>query len=294
MRRVVVTGIGIVSSIGNNTQRRCWPSLHEGRSGVSRAAKIRRARISLPGAKRADPEGRTRRSTAARCRFLGGLAPRGTMSRWSRRSAIVGLEANEISNDPHRPDHGLGQPFDPHDRSDQRPTSRAQGRPETRRSRSAVPKAMSSSASATLSTWFKIKGVNYSISSFGLRDFQPLHRQCAYETDPMGQAGHRLPPAAARISTGPCRYCSTQWARCRPASTTSRPSPPAPMTRTATVLSFPAAPASSCWRNWSMRAPGARGSMARSPAMARHPTATTWSPPQAKARCAACVWLSPA
>jgi 3-oxoacyl-[acyl-carrier-protein] synthase-1 len=28
-----------------------------------------------------------------------------------------------------------------------------------------VPKAMSSSASATLATWFKIKGVNYSISS---------------------------------------------------------------------------------------------------------------------------------
>src|SRR5262249_56736319 len=29
----------------------------------------------------------------------------------------------------------------------------------------AVPKAMSSTASATLATWFKIKGVNYSISS---------------------------------------------------------------------------------------------------------------------------------
>ena len=29
----------------------------------------------------------------------------------------------------------------------------------------AVPKAMSSTAAATLATWFKIKGVNYSISS---------------------------------------------------------------------------------------------------------------------------------
>ena len=43
----------------------------------------------------------------------------------------------------------------------------------------AVPKAMSSTASATLATWFKIKGVNYSIS-LGLRDLEPLHRQCVW------------------------------------------------------------------------------------------------------------------
>ena len=38
MRRVVVTGMGIVSSIGNNTQE-VLASLHSGRSGVSRAEK---------------------------------------------------------------------------------------------------------------------------------------------------------------------------------------------------------------------------------------------------------------
>src|ERR1700690_432354 len=38
MRRVVVTGMGIVSSIGNNTQEGL-ASLHSGRSGISRAEK---------------------------------------------------------------------------------------------------------------------------------------------------------------------------------------------------------------------------------------------------------------
>ena len=43
-----------------------------------------------------------------------------------------------------------------------------------------------------------------------------------------------------------------------------------------------------------MRGRAARGFMAKSPAMARPPTATTWSRPRAKARCAACVkrWRS--
>src|SRR5436305_11180033 len=36
MRRVVVTGMGIVSSIGNNTQE-VLASLHEAKSGISRA-----------------------------------------------------------------------------------------------------------------------------------------------------------------------------------------------------------------------------------------------------------------
>ena len=38
MRRVVITGMGIVSSIGNNTQE-VLASLHEAKSGITRAAK---------------------------------------------------------------------------------------------------------------------------------------------------------------------------------------------------------------------------------------------------------------
>ncbi len=42
-------------------------------------------------------------------------------------------------------------------------------------------KPMSSTASATLATWFKIKGVNY-LDLVSLRDVQPLHRQCCRES----------------------------------------------------------------------------------------------------------------
>ena len=38
MRRVVITGMGIVSSIGNNTQE-VLASLHEAKSGITRAEK---------------------------------------------------------------------------------------------------------------------------------------------------------------------------------------------------------------------------------------------------------------
>ena len=54
MRRVVVTGMGIVSSIGNNTQE-VLASLHEAKSGITRAGRIRQARLPLAGARRADP-----------------------------------------------------------------------------------------------------------------------------------------------------------------------------------------------------------------------------------------------
>ena len=54
----------------------------------------------------------------------------------------------------------------------------------------AVPKAMCSGPSAVLSTWFKTKGINYSISS-GLRDLRPLHR-LRRRADHDGQARHRL------------------------------------------------------------------------------------------------------
>ncbi len=40
MRRVVITGMGIVSSIGNNTQE-VLSSLHEAKSGISHAAKYK-------------------------------------------------------------------------------------------------------------------------------------------------------------------------------------------------------------------------------------------------------------
>src|SRR5262249_14265848 len=50
-------------------------------------------------------------------------------------------------------------------------------------------------------------------------------------------------PAVARSSTGPCRRCSTPWARFRRNTTTRPPRPRAPSTSAATASGAPAGPA---------------------------------------------------
>ena len=70
----------------------------------------------------------------------------------------------------------------------------------------------------------------------------------------------------------------------------ARRRPRAPTTSTATASSSPAAPACWCSRSWSTPRRAARKSTPRSSAMARPPTATTWSRRRAKAPSAACGW----
>ena len=88
MRRVVVTGMGIVSSIGNTTQE-VLASLREAKSGIVARRQVRRARLPLPGARRADARSPRTWSTAARCASMA-AAPPGITSRWIRRSATPG------------------------------------------------------------------------------------------------------------------------------------------------------------------------------------------------------------
>ena len=85
------------------------------------------------------------------------------MSPWSRRSATSGVEEKDISNPRTGIVMGSGGPSTAAivEAAD---ITREKGSPK-RVGPFAVPKAMSSTASATLATWFKIKGVNYSISS---------------------------------------------------------------------------------------------------------------------------------
>ena len=73
MRRVVVTGMGIVSSIGNNTQE-VLASLHEAKSGISRADEYARLgfRCQVHGAPTLIPDETTIDRRAMR--FLGGGA----------------------------------------------------------------------------------------------------------------------------------------------------------------------------------------------------------------------------
>src|SRR5215831_13771681 len=159
MRRVVVTGMGIVSSIGNNTQE-VLASLREAKSGIVRADKYAELgfRCQVHGAPRLDAEEVVDRRAM---RFLGGGA---AWNHVAMEQAIrdSGVEEKEISNVRTGIVMGSGGPscraiIDAAD------TARSKG--PKRVGPFAVPKAMSSTASATLATWFKIKGVNYSISS---------------------------------------------------------------------------------------------------------------------------------
>jgi len=159
MKRVVVTGMGIVSSIGNSTQE-VLASLREAKSGVSRADKYAELgfRCQVHGAPTLDPTGSVDRRAM---RFHGG----GTA--WNHVAmdqAIrdAGLEQGDIVNPRTGIIMGSGGPST---RTIVEAADTARSKGPKRVGPFAVPKAMSSTASATLATWFKIRGVNYSISS---------------------------------------------------------------------------------------------------------------------------------
>src|SRR6201994_3526736 len=158
MRRVVVTGMGIVSSIGNNTQE-VLASLREARSGIVRADKYAELgfRCQVHGAPTLDPSEAVDRRAM---RFLGGGA---AWNHVAMEQAIrdAGLEESEISNERTGMVMGSGGP--PRAIVEAADTARTKG--PKRVGPFAVPKAMSSTASATLATWFKIRGLSYSISS---------------------------------------------------------------------------------------------------------------------------------
>jgi 3-oxoacyl-[acyl-carrier-protein] synthase-1 len=159
MRRVVVTGMGIVASIGNNTQE-VVASLREAKSGIVRADKYAELgfRCQVHGAPTLDPSTSVDRRAM---RFLGGGA---AWNHVAMEQAIrdSGVEENDISNVRTGIVMGSGGPS-ARTIVEAADTTRTKG--PKRVGPFAVPKAMSSTASATLATWFKIKGVNYSISS---------------------------------------------------------------------------------------------------------------------------------
>lgn len=160
MRRVVVTGMGIVSSIGNNTQE-VLASLREAKSGISFVPEFAEHgfRSQVGGVPTLDPASVLDRRAM---RFHGGG------SAWNQvamEQAITdsGLEPAEVSHERTGIVMGSGGPstralIDAYDKARESGSSKKVGP-------FAVPKGMSSTASATLATWFKIKGVNYSISS---------------------------------------------------------------------------------------------------------------------------------
>jgi 3-oxoacyl-[acyl-carrier-protein] synthase-1 len=159
MRRVVVTGLGIVSSIGNNANE-VLASLREAKSGIVAAPEYaeRGFRCQVHAAPQIDWEPLVDRRAA---RFLSpGLA----YAHIAMEQAIAdsGLEEGEISNERTGLIVGSGGPST--SIIVQAAATTIEKGPK-RIGPFAVPKAMSSGPSAVLSTWFKIKGINYSISS---------------------------------------------------------------------------------------------------------------------------------
>ncbi|RXF73375.1 beta-ketoacyl-ACP synthase I [Hansschlegelia zhihuaiae] len=159
MKRVVVTGMGIVSSIGNSTQE-VVASLREAKSGISFAEEYakRGFRCQVEGAPTLDPSQVVDRRAM---RFhAGGTAWNHVAMDQAIRDS--GLEDSDVSNERTGIIMGSGGPST---KTVVEAADITREKGPKRVGPFAVPKAMSSTASATLATWFKIKGVNYSISS---------------------------------------------------------------------------------------------------------------------------------
>ncbi|MEI9885423.1 MAG: beta-ketoacyl-ACP synthase I [Rhizomicrobium sp.] len=159
MRRVVVTGMGIVSSIGNNAQE-VVASLREAKSGIVAADDYAKMnfRSQVHGSLKIDLDAVVDRRAR---RFQGDGAGYCWVA-MNQAIADAGLEEKDVSNPRTGLIVGSGGPSTKAIVA-AADTARASG--PKRIGPFAVPKAMSSTCSANLSTWFKTKGVNYSISS---------------------------------------------------------------------------------------------------------------------------------
>ena len=165
MRRVVVTGLGIVSSIGTG-QDEVAASLREAKSGVRHAADHAahgfRSQVWAPPALGWTAEDWAPLVDRRASRFLANGTAWGHIA-FEEALKDSGLTPDEIKDERIGLIVGEGGP------STQVILQAAQttldkGSPK-RIGPFAVPKAMASGPSAVLATWFQLKGINYSISS---------------------------------------------------------------------------------------------------------------------------------
>ena len=160
MRRVVVTGLGIVSSIGNNRDE-VVASLKAGTSGITASPEMEEHgfRSRVAGTIALDVASHVDKRTL---RFMG---PGAAYAHIAMAEAIAdaGLEDSDIVNPRTGLIAGSGGP------STSAMLAAHQSVLNTGATKRigpfAVPKCMSSTISANLSTAYKIKGINYSITS---------------------------------------------------------------------------------------------------------------------------------
>ena len=159
MRRVAITGIGIVSSIGNNVSE-VTNSLRNGTSGIVAAPEYTELgfRSHVHGTVKLDVADHVDRK---QLRFMGEGAAYAVLA-MEQAIADAGLEDHQVSNERSGLVAGSGGPstanllaaFD---------ITREKG--PKRIGPYMVPRCMSSTVSACIATFFKIRGINYSISS---------------------------------------------------------------------------------------------------------------------------------
>ncbi|GAA6187883.1 beta-ketoacyl-ACP synthase I [Litorivita sp. NS0012-18] len=160
MRRVVVTGLGIVSSIGNNAQE-VLTSLKAGTSGITFNEEMAEHgfRSQIAGNVKLDVADHVDKRTL---RFMGPGAAYAHIA-MSQAIADAGLEESDVVNERSGLIAGSGGPstsamFAAHQTALKSGATKRIGP-------FAVPKCMGSTISANLATAFKIKGINYSITS---------------------------------------------------------------------------------------------------------------------------------
>lgn len=160
LRRVVITGLGIVSCIGVG-QAAVLDSLQEGKSGISFAQEYAdmNFRSHVHGKPNIDLDALVDRRVK---RFMGEGAAYNYVA-MQEAIADAGLEKTDVSNDMTGIIMGSGGPstkdlLAAHDAT-------REGKGPKKMGPLMVPRTMSSTNSATLATPFEIRGVNYSISS---------------------------------------------------------------------------------------------------------------------------------
>ena len=183
MRRVVVTGLGVVSSIGNNATE-VLASLRAGKSGITANADMQEHGFRSQVAGSVDLDIREHVDKRV-LRFMGPGAAYAFLS-MQQVIADAGLEESDVSNPRTGLVAGSGGPSTSAMLAAHQVVLKS-GAPK-RIGPFAVPKCMSSTISANLSTAYKIKGINYSITS-----------ACS----------------TSLHCIGPCPVYSMLWAQCR-------------------------------------------------------------------------------
>lgn len=218
MKRVVITGIGVISSIGNNKEE-VLESLKAGKSGIEFVPEFAEVgmRSQVAGTIKLDPSELIDRKVY---RFMGDAAAYAYLS-MKEAIADSGLTEEQVSNERTGLVIGAGTGS----AHNQRVACEAVSSPRGVKAIGpyAVTKTMASSVSACLATPYKIKGVNYSISSacatsahcighameliqLGKQDVvfaggaEELSWECATEFDAMGAVSTKYNETPAKAS----------------------------------------------------------------------------------------------